>query len=763
MPYIHIDNRSYKTAEQAKRAIAELNGRFIGKKPIVVMLHIKKEQRRMHKQSMKESIGIAPQQVSNPAGHQLRQSPVTQGHGYHHGHGRGYDQSYAQQFDQSGYLGVRNGGGNYETRLNRRPGGAGGGFDMGRGMGPGQGQGQGSYNRSHVIGAEYEPHNVDSTSNGIIDYQQHVRKHQKELHAQEMIREEYRIRGRQIGRRHSAPQISELFTDQNEDTRSPEMGNNQHIPMIGFPRGYESQNSSQGQNQHQSMAQQQQQHQQEQEQRLRVLSLDTHDYAANSNVRYSHAQEHGGGTGSVSGVTSIGRSPTDSRRSHSSIHTPQKYDMGEFDQSVRLLSIQKNELHHQNFNFNPNQHQNQHQHQHQIHNGISERGIGYHPRERDSRQNPLDIQRHRHSRDSSPSMRGSDHYRSLESSAHGLMGPESNVHGLRSLESSTHGLRSMESSTHGLRSMESSTHGNRNLEMFVYGLRSLESSTHGPRSLVSGTHDIRGLESSVQDPRSLESSAHGNRNLEIFVHGLRSLESSTHGPRSLESSTHGIKSMNSSTHGAKTNDFSYRDDTGSYDEFNQSCISSLDGFSMLSKNNNNNNNSNSNNNNNNNNNNNDYNNNNNNNNNNSNNNNMNSMSPLDVYGSYYPSGILDPESHSLNDNSNSLACLSGLSQHGGSLIGSSPVQSCLSTVVSSRSSSIGNEEEGLNRDSSYTIAASLALDKFSDGSEVNESEDQKAKLYQKLFPLIETFKPFLARSITNYLIANAVITNLVCR
>jgi hypothetical protein len=44
-------------AEQAKRAIVELNGRFIGKKPIVVMLHIKKEQRRVQKQEMKETLG----------------------------------------------------------------------------------------------------------------------------------------------------------------------------------------------------------------------------------------------------------------------------------------------------------------------------------------------------------------------------------------------------------------------------------------------------------------------------------------------------------------------------------------------------------------------------------------------------------------------------------------------------------------------------------------------------------------------------------
>ena len=688
---------------------------------------------------MKDAIGLAPQQVLNPVGHQLRQHSITQGHGYHNGHGRGYDQSYAQQLDHSGYLGSRNIGASYEPRPNRRPSGAGGVLDMGRGMGPGQG----SFHKSHIIGAEYEPHNVDSTSNGNINYQQHVRKHQQDLHVQGILREEYRTRGRQIDRRHSAPQVSQLYVDQNQVPRLQEMRNNQQIPIMGYPRSHESQ--SQGPNLSMSYAQQQQQ----QQQRLRVLSLDAQDYPVHCAARYSHTLENGSGTGSVSGITSIVSSPNDSRRSHSSMHTPQMYDMGEFDQSMRSLPLHKNEMHYQNFNFNPNQ-GSPNQNQHQIHNGTSGRGIGYHPRERDSRQNQLDMQRHRSSRDSSPSMRSTDYYRSLESSTHGLMSPDSNVYGLKSLESSTHGLRSMESSTHGIRGLES----------FVPGPRSLESSSHGLRSMESSTHGIRGLESFVQGPRSLESSTHGISGLEMFVHGIRSLESSTHGPRSLESSTHGIRSLESSTDGARMNDFTYRDDTGSVDEFNRSCVSSLDGFSMLSnnynKNNNNNNNKYG-----------DINN----NSNNINNGNMNDIGngsnnlvsnlPSEVCGSFFPTGILDPESHSSisNNNSHSLACISGHSQHG-SLISSSPVQSYQSTTVSSRSSSIGNEEDAYIQDSSYTIAASLALNEYSDAFEINELEEKKVTLYAKLFPLIEAFKPFLAKSITDYLVKNVDCTEL---
>mmetsp|Transcript_30325 Transcript_30325/g.28970 ORF Transcript_30325/g.28970 Transcript_30325/m.28970 type:complete len:288 (+) Transcript_30325:265-1128(+) len=40
---------SYRTPEQAQRAITELGGRYIGKKAIVVMLHVKKEDRRSGK------------------------------------------------------------------------------------------------------------------------------------------------------------------------------------------------------------------------------------------------------------------------------------------------------------------------------------------------------------------------------------------------------------------------------------------------------------------------------------------------------------------------------------------------------------------------------------------------------------------------------------------------------------------------------------------------------------------------------------------
>jgi hypothetical protein len=50
------NSRSYKTSESARIAIAELNGKFIGKKPIVVMLHIRKEQRKQLKKLIPDSL-----------------------------------------------------------------------------------------------------------------------------------------------------------------------------------------------------------------------------------------------------------------------------------------------------------------------------------------------------------------------------------------------------------------------------------------------------------------------------------------------------------------------------------------------------------------------------------------------------------------------------------------------------------------------------------------------------------------------------------
>lgn len=40
---------SYYSPMHAQRAILELNGKFLGRKPIIVMLHIRKEERRMMK------------------------------------------------------------------------------------------------------------------------------------------------------------------------------------------------------------------------------------------------------------------------------------------------------------------------------------------------------------------------------------------------------------------------------------------------------------------------------------------------------------------------------------------------------------------------------------------------------------------------------------------------------------------------------------------------------------------------------------------
>ena len=58
--------RSYRTIEQARRAILEANGIFIGNKPVIVMLHIKKDQRRLQKQVMKDTLGSG--MVPRPGG-----------------------------------------------------------------------------------------------------------------------------------------------------------------------------------------------------------------------------------------------------------------------------------------------------------------------------------------------------------------------------------------------------------------------------------------------------------------------------------------------------------------------------------------------------------------------------------------------------------------------------------------------------------------------------------------------------------------------
>jgi hypothetical protein len=60
--YIH---RSYRTPEQAQRAITELGGRYIGKKAIVVMLHVKKEDRRSVKPEFEGDTTFRPEQYLN--------------------------------------------------------------------------------------------------------------------------------------------------------------------------------------------------------------------------------------------------------------------------------------------------------------------------------------------------------------------------------------------------------------------------------------------------------------------------------------------------------------------------------------------------------------------------------------------------------------------------------------------------------------------------------------------------------------------------
>jgi hypothetical protein len=137
-----------------------LNGRFIGKKPIIVMLHIKKEQRRIQKQDMKD--------VNGSGGH------------------------YLNHFQPQMYMN----NGSYEPSYDRGPAYM---DDRGQGFDPRR-HPEGPYGRS-MIGGEYESSHggqVDSIS-AQIGYLHQVRKHQEELHSQELIRGEYRMRlqGRQ--------------------------------------------------------------------------------------------------------------------------------------------------------------------------------------------------------------------------------------------------------------------------------------------------------------------------------------------------------------------------------------------------------------------------------------------------------------------------------------------------------------------------------------------------------------------------------------
>lgn len=198
------NDRSYKTTEQANRAIIELNGRFIGKKPIVVMSHIKKEQRRMHKQTMKDAIGPPQGQGLGPG----QSNPNYQYHQQQGYNSQSHDSSYGSSSNDS------YGGGGMRGLPHRRP-----GYD---GRDP-------SFNRP-VIGAEYEPHHAN---NQDAEYLNQVRKHQQELQTQESIREEYRMRNRQAERR-VPPQIQSQF--QNLSPRSPLLLSPQlHSPSFRGP------------------------------------------------------------------------------------------------------------------------------------------------------------------------------------------------------------------------------------------------------------------------------------------------------------------------------------------------------------------------------------------------------------------------------------------------------------------------------------------------------------------------------------------------
>lgn len=188
--------------------------------------------------------------------------------------------------------------------------------------------------------------------------------------------------------------------------------------------------------------------------------------------------------------------------------------------------------------------------------------------------------------------------------------------------------------------------------------------------------------------------------------GRLSLESSTHGfPSSDEFSRH--RSLENSSHGFTTNDESYT----------RSRVGSLDGLGLNLM--------------------------------------SGGQSPsVDScsFSSYFPSGLGPLGS------STSTPGRGAVSSHLGSIV-STHSHSIQSTVNSTRSSSVCNEEEcrGSLSDRAYSTVASLALD----SSETSNPEEQKKMIGEKLFTLVETFKPFLARSITDYLINNAPASELL--
>jgi hypothetical protein len=190
--------------------------------------------------------------------------------------------------------------------------------------------------------------------------------------------------------------------------------------------------------------------------------------------------------------------------------------------------------------------------------------------------------------------------------------------------------------------------------------------------------------------------------------GRLSVESSTHGfassddygrPRSLEGSSHGF--------------------SGSEELYTRSRVGSLDGLGL----------------------------------------NLGQLSPTlpDGFGSFFPSAL-----GAVGSSTPSRAG-QGLHSHGGSLsLVSTHSHSIQSTVNSTRSSSVSNEEDCRgnmsDRDRAFSNVASLALNDFSD---LTNPDDQKKLIADQLFPLVEVFKPFLARSITDYLVNKAPASELL--
>lgn len=309
------------------------------------MLHIKKEQRRMHKQTMKDAIG-PPQQLGHPNGsnYQYHQQQPQQPGGYPN---QPHDQSYGNN-NQNGESYGGNMRPNSDQRNHRRP-----GFE---GRDP-------SFNRP-VIGAEYEPSHLHSPPmTQDMEYLNQVRKHQQELQTQESIREEYRMRNRQAERRMPiqtqgsfqclSPRSPQL---QSPSLHSPQLHSPQlHSPRLHSPRmhspgsfgrlmpGPQPQVGSQGP----GLSQVQGFHQGPPDSRPRppqqIGIPGQMQQRGRDQYEFSH---HAVRPPSVSGFPSLNSSMSQER---SSTHLPLMLDP-ELEQSMRLLSVQNNEIHHQSSN-----------------------------------------------------------------------------------------------------------------------------------------------------------------------------------------------------------------------------------------------------------------------------------------------------------------------------------------------------------------------------------------------------------------------------